>query len=106
VAPGEAVFITLDGELISRQCAPNPVLIPCSFEYVYLARPDSVLSGISVYEARLRLGDYLADTVARYTPMGDIDVVMPIPDSSRPARRSSSPATARCSRGSARRTRA
>jgi amidophosphoribosyltransferase len=85
VAPGEAVFITLDGELIAKQCAPNPRLIPCSFEYVYLARPDSVLSGISVYEARLRLGNYLADTVARYTPMGDIDVVMPIPDSSRPA---------------------
>jgi amidophosphoribosyltransferase len=85
VAPGEAVFITLDGELITKQCAPNSVLVPCSFEYVYLARPDSVMSGISVYEARLRLGNYLADTVARYTPMGDIDVVMPIPDSSRPA---------------------
>jgi amidophosphoribosyltransferase len=85
VAPGEAIFITPDGEMTSRQCAVNPQLIPCSFEYVYLARPDSVMNGISVYEARLRLGDRLADTIARYTPRGDIDVVMPIPDSSRPA---------------------
>ena len=85
VAPGEAVFITLSGELYSRQCAKAPVLIPCSFEYVYLARPDSVMNGISVYEARLRLGNRLADTIARYAPTGDIDVVMPIPDSSRPA---------------------
>lgn len=85
VAPGEAVFITPDGQMFSRQCAKNPRLVPCSFEYVYLARPDSVMSGISVYEARLRLGDRLADTIAAYTPGGAIDVVMPIPDSSRPA---------------------
>jgi amidophosphoribosyltransferase len=85
VAPGEAVFITVSGELYSRQCARDPRLIPCSFEYVYLARPDSVMNGISVYEARLRLGNRLADTIARYAPAGDIDVVMPIPDSSRPA---------------------
>ena len=85
VAPGEAIFITPDGQMTSRQCSPNARLIPCSFEYVYLARPDSVMNGISVYEARLRLGDRLADTIAKYTPMGDIDVVMPIPDSSRPA---------------------
>lgn len=85
VAPGEAVFIARDGQLYSRQCAKDPVLIPCSFEYVYLARPDSIMNGISVYEARLRLGDRLADTIAAYTPRGDIDVVMPIPDSSRPA---------------------
>jgi amidophosphoribosyltransferase len=83
--PGEAVFIAMDGEMTSRQCATNPRLVPCSFEYVYLARPDSVMNGISVYEARLRLGDRLADTIAKYTPRGDIDVVMPIPDSSRPA---------------------
>ncbi len=85
LAPGEAVFITSSGEMVSQQCAANPRLIPCSFEYVYLARPDSIMNGISVYEARLRLGERLADTIARYTPRGDIDVVMPIPDSSRPA---------------------
>ena len=85
IAPGEAVFIALDGEMTSRQCAKNPSLVPCSFEYVYLARPDSIMNGISVYDARLRLGNRLADTIARYTPLGDIDVVMPIPDSSRPA---------------------
>ena len=85
IAPGEAVFIALDGAMISNQCAKNPVLVPCSFEYVYLARPDSIMNGISVYDARLRLGDRLADTIARYAPHGDIDVVMPIPDSSRPA---------------------
>ncbi|ODT36555.1 MAG: amidophosphoribosyltransferase [Microbacterium sp. SCN 71-17] len=76
VEPGEAVFITLDGTLHAQQCAQNPTLAPCSFEYVYLARPDSVMNGISVYEARLRMGERLADS---------IDVVMPIPDSSRPA---------------------
>jgi amidophosphoribosyltransferase len=85
IAPGEAVFIAMDGEMTSRQCAKDPRLVPCSFEYVYLARPDSIMNGISVYDARLRLGDRLADTVATYAPMGDIDVVMPIPDSSRPA---------------------
>ncbi|KQO61476.1 amidophosphoribosyltransferase [Curtobacterium sp. Leaf261] len=85
IAPGEAVFITLDGQLVSRQCARNPRLIPCSFEYVYLARPDSIMNGISVYDARLRLGNRLADTIATHAPAGDIDVVMPIPDSSRPA---------------------
>ena len=85
VEPGEAVFITNDGELHTRQCAENPVLAPCAFEYVYLARPDSVMNGISVYESRLRMGDRLADTIAKHVPMDKIDVVMPIPDSSRPA---------------------
>jgi amidophosphoribosyltransferase len=85
IEPGEAVFIAVDGEMTSKQCAKNPRLVPCSFEYVYLARPDSIMNGISVYDARLRLGDRLADTIAQYTPSGDIDVVMPIPDSSRPA---------------------
>jgi amidophosphoribosyltransferase len=85
LAPGEAVFVSVTGEMVSRQCAANPRLIPCSFEYVYLARPDSVMNGISVYEARLRLGDRLATTIQQHAPAGDIDVVMPIPDSSRPA---------------------
>lgn len=85
VAPGEAVFITMDGQLFSKQCAQNPKLIPCAFEYIYLARPDSVMNGISVYDARLRLGDYLADNIAQQITAGDIDVVMPIPDSARPS---------------------
>lgn len=85
ILPGEAVFIGLDGTLHTRQCATDPVLKPCSFEYVYLARPDSVMNGISVYKARLRMGERLADTIAKYTPPGSIDVVMPIPDSARPA---------------------
>ena len=85
VDPGEAVFIDLEGTLHTRQCAADPRLVPCSFEYVYLARPDSVMNGISVYEARLRMGDRLADTIAKFTPLEAIDVVMPIPDSSRPA---------------------
>jgi amidophosphoribosyltransferase len=85
VEPGEAIFISRDGSLHQKQCAENPRLVPCSFEYVYLARPDSIMNGISVYEARLRLGDKLADTIARYAPTDDIDVVMPIPDSARPA---------------------
>ena len=85
IAPGEAVFIATDGTISERQCAKNPQLFPCSFEYVYLARPDSTLNGISVYEARLRLGDRLAATIAKHAPVDDIDVVMPIPDSARPA---------------------
>ncbi|MDQ1082647.1 MULTISPECIES: amidophosphoribosyltransferase [Microbacterium] len=85
IEPGEAVFIALDGTMHARQCATNPTLAPCSFEYVYLARPDSVMNGVSVYETRLRMGERLADTVAKYTPAGAIDVVMPIPDSARPA---------------------
>ncbi|MCA0380144.1 MAG: amidophosphoribosyltransferase [Actinobacteria bacterium] len=85
VAPGEAIFIEPNGEMHSRQCAANPRLLPCSFEYIYLARPDSVLSGISVYDARLRLGDVLTEQVIAEVPKGDIDVVMPIPDSGRPS---------------------
>jgi amidophosphoribosyltransferase len=85
VAPGEAIFIDLDGHLHTRQCAEKTSLNPCIFEYVYLARPDSVMDGISVYAARLRMGETLAAKVRRELPLGDIDVVMPIPDSSRPA---------------------
>ena len=85
VAPGEAIFIDIDGVLHTRQCADHPQLNPCIFEYVYLARPDSVMDGISVYAARLRMGETLAAKIRRELPLGDIDVVMPIPDSSRPA---------------------
>lgn len=85
VEPGEAILISPDGQMTSRQCAKNPVLVPCSFEYIYLARPDSVLSGIPVYDSRLRLGDVLATEIERSIPTGDIDVVMPIPDSARPS---------------------
>jgi amidophosphoribosyltransferase len=85
VMPGEAILIDFDGNFHSRQCADNPSLNPCIFEYVYLARPDSVMDGVSVYGARLKMGEYLADQVRQAVPAGDIDVVMPIPDSSRPA---------------------
>ncbi len=85
IAPGEAVFIDFDGKLHSRQCAENPTLNPCIFEYVYLARPDSVIDGISVYETRLNMGESLADKITRVWPQHDIDVVIPIPDSSRPS---------------------
>lgn len=85
IAPGEAVFISLDGELHTQLCAPVASLNPCIFEYVYLARPDSIMDGVSVYAARLRMGEYLADEVQRRCSLGDIDVVMPIPDSARPA---------------------
>jgi amidophosphoribosyltransferase len=85
VAPGEAVFIDLDGNFHTRQCADNPSLNPCIFEYVYFARPDSVIDGTSVYDARLKMGEYLAEKLRRELGSGDIDVVMPIPDTSRPS---------------------
>jgi amidophosphoribosyltransferase len=85
VAPGEAVFIDLDGNFFSRQCADNPILSPCVFEYVYFARPDSVIDGASVYATRLKMGEYLAEKIRGQFNLGEIDVVMPIPDSSRPA---------------------
>lgn len=85
LAPGEAVFIDLDGNLSSRQCAEAPALTPCLFEYVYFARPDSLMDGVSIYDARLNMGEYLGDNVAKSLRLGEIDVVMPIPDSSRPA---------------------
>ncbi len=85
VAPGEALFIDNDSVLHQLQCAENPSLNPCAFEYVYLARPDSILDGASVYATRLKMGEYLADKVRTQFRTGEIDVVMPIPDSSRPA---------------------
>ncbi|MGP1630255.1 MAG: amidophosphoribosyltransferase [Giesbergeria sp.] len=85
VAPGEALFIDLAGNLHANQCADAPQHFPCIFEYVYLARPDSVLDGISVYQARLNLGASLAKRVVSTVPPSDIDVVIPIPESSRPS---------------------
>ena len=83
--PGEAVFIDLQGQLHAAQCAEQPRLMPCIFEYVYLARPDSMLDGISVYQARLNLGQTLAQRVISTVPPNEIDVVIPIPESSRPS---------------------
>lgn len=85
IEPGEAVFIDVEGNLSAQQCAPKSSLNPCIFEYVYLARPDSVIDGVSVYEARVKMGEYLADQIIESMSASDIDVVMPIPDSSRPA---------------------
>ena len=87
VAPGEAIFIDLEGQRARaavrrarRRCNP------CMFEFVYLARPDSVMDGISVYQARLNLGETLAQRVISTMPPSEIDVVIPIPESSRPSR--------------------
>ena len=85
IAPGESVFVDFDGNFHSQQCAENSTLNPCIFEYVYLARPDSVINGVSVYETRLNMGENLADKITREWPQHDIDVVIPIPDSSRPS---------------------
>ncbi|MGA0129203.1 MAG: amidophosphoribosyltransferase, partial [Burkholderiales bacterium] len=83
--PGEAIYISFDGEINSRQCATSPKHSPCIFEYVYLARPDSVIDGISVHETRLRMGKSLARLIKKSHADLDIDVVVPIPDSSRPS---------------------
>jgi amidophosphoribosyltransferase len=85
IAPGEAVFVDLQGQVHAEQCADAPTLNPCIFEFVYLARPDSVLDGISVYQARLNLGETLAKRVVSTVPPSEIDVIIPIPESSRPS---------------------
>jgi len=85
VAPGEALFIDLEGIVHARQCADKPSLNPCMFEFVYLARPDSVMDGISVYQARLNMGETLAQRLISTIPPNEIDVVIPIPESSRPS---------------------
>lgn len=85
IAPGEVVFITREGELYTRQCAEHPVYSPCIFEYVYLARPDSIIDDIYVHKARLRMGEKLAAKIKREFSKLDIDVVIPIPDTSRTA---------------------
>ena len=85
VEPGEAVLIDRQGNFVSRQCAERTLHAPCMFEYVYLARPDSLLDGISVYETRVKMGEYLADKIQHTMPHLAIDSVIPIPDSSRHA---------------------
>ncbi len=85
VAPGEAVFIDEDGNFFSQQCAPHPTLNPCIFEFVYLARPDSLIDGVSVYETRLNMGEMLGEKIRKHYRHLQIDVVIPIPDSSRPS---------------------
>jgi amidophosphoribosyltransferase len=83
VAPGEAIYVDLSGQVHSRQCAETTIHSPCIFEYVYFARPDSILDGISVHKTRMRLGEKLANKIQRDWPDHDIDVVIPIPDTSR-----------------------
>jgi len=85
IEPGEAVFIDMQGQVHSMQCAEGATLNPCIFEFVYLARPDSTMDGISVYQARLNLGETLAKRVVSTVPPNDIDVIIPIPESSRPS---------------------
>ncbi|HEX4299572.1 MAG TPA: amidophosphoribosyltransferase [Gammaproteobacteria bacterium] len=83
VAPGEAVAIHKDGKIFTHQCADKPVFSPCIFEYVYFARPDSTMDDVSVHKARMRMGEKLAEKIQREWPDHDIDVVIPIPDTSR-----------------------
>ena len=85
LAPGEAIVITAEGSVHVRQCARDPRYSPCIFEYVYLARPDSIIDNVSVYKARLRMGEELARKILRQWPGHDIDVVIPIPETSRTA---------------------
>ena len=87
VAPGEAIYVDHTGCLHSQVCASQTQLVPCIFEHVYFARPDSIMDGISVYKARLRMGEKLADRILEQFPGGkhDIDVVIPIPDTARTA---------------------
>ena len=83
IGPGEAVFIDEQGRLFSQQLVATVRHTPCIFEYVYFARPDSIIDNISVYRARMRMGDKLAEKILRERPDHDIDVVIPIPDTSR-----------------------
>ena len=85
IAPGECVLITKSGEIFTRQCSAQPVLSPCIFEFVYFARPDSIIDNISVHKARSRMGKKLAAKIKRIWPEHDIDVVIPVPDTSRTA---------------------
>ena len=82
IKPGEAIYIEMSGRVHRKQCCSSPQYAPCIFEFVYLARPDSMIDGISVYKARLKMGEKLADKILRLHPDHDIDVVIPIPDTS------------------------
>jgi len=88
LAPGETLYVDEGGELHLQQCVENPRLTPCIFEHVYFARPDSIIDSISVYKCRLRMGEHLAEKILRCYPDHDIDVVIPIPDTSRVAAQS------------------
>lgn len=83
VLPGEAIILPMEGDVQRHQCSQDSSYAPCIFEQVYLARPDSMIDGISVYRTRMRMGEKLARKVAREWPDHDIDVVIPIPDTSR-----------------------
>ena len=85
IDPGEAIFIDANGKVHAEQCAYSPKRFPCLFEYVYLARPDSQIDGVSVYQARLNMGETLAQRVISMVPPDLIDAVIPIPESSRPS---------------------
>ena len=85
IEPGEAIFVDLNGQVHVKQCAENPLHAPCIFEYVYLARPDSIIDGIAVHKMRLRMGEKLARKILREWPDHDVDVIIPIPDTSRTA---------------------
>jgi amidophosphoribosyltransferase len=85
IEPGEAIFIDMDGNVFTKQCAENTKITPCLFEFVYLARPDSIIDNVNVHQARMRMGIKLAEKVKGLRPDHDIDVIMPIPDTSRPS---------------------
>jgi len=83
--PGEAIYIEENGTIHTQVCAKNATLNPCIFEFVYLARPDSIIDGVPIYQARMRMGEKLAEKILKERPNHDIDVVIPIPDTSRTA---------------------
>jgi amidophosphoribosyltransferase len=85
VRPGEAIYIESDGTVHTEVCSEATHRAPCLFEFVYFARPDSIIDNVSVYKSRLRMGQHLADKIQREWPDNDIDVVIPIPDTSRTA---------------------
>ena len=85
IEPGEAIYITHDGKVFTRQCSDSPCYNTCIFEYVYFARPDSIIDNVFVHKARMRMGHQMAKRILEHWPQHDIDVVMPIPDTSRTA---------------------